>query len=485
MIDMVANEIEESAKAVKATAETAGKVVDAGRELGGFLSRIFGGPMEQVSGILEDALRFRRQLRLLRLQKRYEQIRSELKVTTEPKPVDMKLGVPLIAAATLEEDDRLQDMYARLLVTATDPKSTIKAQRAFVTILEDLGPLEAVLLDRIYNAREEAGDIIATARLPEGYVLGGDQTYPSPSPEVQLALWNLARLGCVSPGGTWGGGASVSAVTLTALGHALVETCTANAGKSAAEEPKPSNWTAQAYSTAAGITYALQWRVLSRWDLKSARAAAFRAAHPSFRPLGDFIEEATEIVHPAKQPAHKWPVYGVNNKEGIVFSHFQLGETFNSTYKRIKKDWFFHNPTRANVGSLGRVPDVPSDAITSPEYQVWRIKQGLLPEFVEILIRLPFLLDLIDCHRVGAVKERLFVENLCEIPIPVLSKSQHSSDASGQTSNPNRWINPSSLAQPETARRTYSASRPGCVDPSRLTHTASICVRPRMMRSKV
>jgi type I restriction enzyme, S subunit len=137
--------------------------------------------------------------------------------------------------------------------------------------------------------------------------------------------------------------------------------------------------------------------------------------------MGEFVEEATETVHPAKEPTRSWPVYGVSNRAGVELSHFQLGESFNSAYKRIQRDWFFHNPTRANVGSLGRVPDVPADAITSPEYQVWRIKRHLLPEFVEILIRQPFFLDLIECHRVGAVKERLFVDNLCEIPIPVLS----------------------------------------------------------------
>ena len=171
-------------------------------------------------------------------------------------------------------------------------------------------------------------------------------------------------------------------------------------------------------------SYVLQWEELLRWDLKSARSAAYRAANRSFRPMGEFIEESTETVHPSREPSHSWPVYGVSNKDGVAFSHFQLGQAFNSPYKRIRKDWFFHNPTRANVGSLGRVPDVPADAITSPEYQVWKIKQGLLPDFVEILIRLPFFLDLIEYHRVGAVKERLFVENLREIAIPVLTERQ-------------------------------------------------------------
>jgi hypothetical protein len=145
---------------------------------------------------------------------------------------------------------------------------------------------------------------------------------------------------------------------------------------------------------------------------------------PSFRALGEFVEEATELVRPSDDPDKDWPVYGVNNREGVFFSHYQKGSEFHSAYKRIRQDWFFHNPTRANVGSLGRVPRVLEDALTSPEYQVWRIVRHLLPDYVEVLIKTPFFLELVDFHRVGAVKQRLFVQNLMEIPIPVLSDNE-------------------------------------------------------------
>jgi type I restriction enzyme S subunit len=170
--------------------------------------------------------------------------------------------------------------------------------------------------------------------------------------------------------------------------------------------------------------FVLNWQHVTRWDLKSARAARFRLHHPNFRPLGDFIEEATDLVRPSDQPEKEWPVYGVNNREGVFFSHHQKGSEFNSAYKRIRQDWFFHNPTRANVGSLGRVPAVPEDALTSPEYQVWRIVRDLLPDYVEVLIRTRFFLELVDFHRVGAVKQRLFVQNLMEIPSPVLTEKE-------------------------------------------------------------
>jgi restriction endonuclease S subunit len=175
------------------------------------------------------------------------------------------------------------------------------------------------------------------------------------------------------------------------------------------------------------------WSSLSRWDLKSARASILRKANQSFRPLGEFAEEVVDPVKPWEQPDKNWSVYGVNNTEGVFFSHYQKGKKFRPGYfyKRIQKDWFFHNPTRSSVGSLGIVPDVAEDAITSPEYQVWRVKQGMLPGYVALLINTRFFIDLIQIHRVGAVKQRLYAENLLEICVPVLPnvEQQHFAQA--------------------------------------------------------
>jgi hypothetical protein len=170
--------------------------------------------------------------------------------------------------------------------------------------------------------------------------------------------------------------------------------------------------------------FALDFKDLNEWDTKSSRAAAYRLACPSFRPMGEFIEEATELVRPFEEPDRDWPVYGVNNKEGVFFNTMQRGRDFNAPYKRIRKDWFFHNPTRSAVGSLGIVPDVPADAITSPEYQVWRVKDGsavgFLPGYVAVLLQTPFFIDVVQFYRVGAVKQRMYVENLREVRIPCI-----------------------------------------------------------------
>ena len=131
----------------------------------------------------------------------------------------------------------------------------------------------------------------------------------------------------------------------------------------------------------------------SNFEDKAGRAAVFKESNPSFARLGDYTEECTEMIKPWEHPDKLWPIYGVNNKDGVFLSTKQETAKFNAAYKRIEKDWFFHNPTRANVGSLGIVPDVPDDAITSPEYQVWKLTGGFEPEFMDLLIANPVFPD--------------------------------------------------------------------------------------------
>lgn len=158
-----------------------------------------------------------------------------------------------------------------------------------------------------------------------------------------------------------------------------------------------------------------------QWDVKAGRAAAFITANPDFIRLGDYTEECTETVRPWDEPEKEWPIYGVNNKEGVFLSSMQEGKEFNAPYKKIEKDWFFHNPTRANVGSLGIVPEVTTDAVTSPEYQVWRLKGGFLPDFMALMLRTDYFLALVAFNRVGGVKQRMYYANLAEIRLPEIS----------------------------------------------------------------
>lgn len=162
---------------------------------------------------------------------------------------------------------------------------------------------------------------------------------------------------------------------------------------------------------------------IAKWDINGIQCERYQHTHPTFMPLGECIEEGGPIVRPFDSPKKLWPVYGVDNRVGVSLSYAMAGAEFNQPYKRILAGDFVHNPTRANVGSFGRVGDVETDALTSPDYQVWRVTRGYLPEFLEILIKSKAFLSLVDIHRVGAVKRRLFFANLSEMVLPRPSPS--------------------------------------------------------------
>lgn len=218
-------EIKASAEAVKAIAETTGKALDTANKVGGFFSRVLGPAFEEFGGMVHDQVRFLRSRRLLRVQKKYEEIRVAHGLINE-KPLNLKVALPLLEAASIETNDDLQDMFARLLVNGTNPNSGIEIKRTFVSILQDFGPLEARLLLVLCNAPGEKGHSVRTVGLPDKYVTDKKEDEPAePPPDIALALWILVRLGCIEPAVFWGG-TDISIVTVTLLGRALFEACT-------------------------------------------------------------------------------------------------------------------------------------------------------------------------------------------------------------------------------------------------------------------
>ena len=112
--------ISETAKAVQEVAKTTGKAIDAGEKFGGFISRYIAGSIEQGTGIFEDKLKYMRWERQVRLMQRAEQLLKETGLSQPTRAIPLKLAIPLLEAASLEDDDYLQDLWARLLVNAAN-----------------------------------------------------------------------------------------------------------------------------------------------------------------------------------------------------------------------------------------------------------------------------------------------------------------------------------------------------------------------------
>lgn len=226
---------DEWAKAAQEVAKTSGKAVDAGKSLGSFLSEFIRQPLHEQVGIWTDNLRFRRWLNQMTLKKRAEAKLAELGYDLPLRVPPMSVLVPLLEGASVTEDSELQERWANLLVNFSNPISGVTAQRSFVSVLTELAPLDAHVLQVIFSVDQarEGGRAIRTGQLPLTVAVEPEpdgtkhHTPPTrPTDEVMVALGNLARLGLIGSASAWGGAADLSIVDQTPFGREFIRACT-------------------------------------------------------------------------------------------------------------------------------------------------------------------------------------------------------------------------------------------------------------------
>ena len=99
----------------------------------------------------------------------------------------------------MEDDEHLQELWENLLVNATNANSQVEVKRSFASILEDLSPLDATLLEKIYAfPYDDEANGIWTEGLPDSVSIKIPEGERAPSEDVQVSLGNLSRLGCLA-----------------------------------------------------------------------------------------------------------------------------------------------------------------------------------------------------------------------------------------------------------------------------------------------
>ncbi|HUA68649.1 MAG TPA: Abi-alpha family protein, partial [Candidatus Saccharimonadales bacterium] len=138
---------DEQAKAVQEVAKTSGKLVETTGKVGGFISKIIGGASTQVGGILEDWAKFYRYKNLLRVADKVEAIHAQRKIEGKTIPIPPRMAIPLLESASLEDDETLQKVWARLIANSTDPNFRESSHPGYVEIIKQMSPDEAIILD--------------------------------------------------------------------------------------------------------------------------------------------------------------------------------------------------------------------------------------------------------------------------------------------------------------------------------------------------
>ncbi|ELR65754.1 hypothetical protein C942_00840 [Photobacterium marinum] len=220
----------ESSKAIQEVAKTSGQAIEASKQLGGFVSKFISAPLEAGVGIISDKLQFIRWEKQQKLIVKASQIMKASGYERANNPLQLKNAIPLLEYATLEEDDYLHEMWARLLVNCTCSQEPQKMTRAFIEILSQLSHLEVRILETIYSYsfRDIVYLGVTTEHLPERceIIRSGDDEKQLPPQEVRVAIANLVRLGCLRFPSVIGGGEIYSLILPTLLGLEFVSACT-------------------------------------------------------------------------------------------------------------------------------------------------------------------------------------------------------------------------------------------------------------------
>jgi Abortive infection alpha len=217
------------AEATGAASETVGKAIDAVSSFG----RIFKGPVEELVGCVEDKFKYVRWQRRLALIEKAEAIMKRRGIQAPTRELPLSFSVPLLTHAILEESDELQETWARLLVNAGDGSTNMELRVAYVSILAGLSAFDVRNLSVLAEAsiavpRRELLPVLETWNLPSSVRVfdGRSNEKGNMSKELGVSLANLFRLGCVVPGGGFGGVALFTHMTVTDLGEALYLACT-------------------------------------------------------------------------------------------------------------------------------------------------------------------------------------------------------------------------------------------------------------------
>jgi Abortive infection alpha len=187
----------EEAKAAQEIAKVTGESIKVGQDVLGFFKLFIGDSPKEVGEIVTAWTRFYKFKNFLAIYDKVQAIVTKRNKEGKLNPLPARIVIPLLEAATQESDNGLQEKWAKLLVNAADPGTSFEIRKVFVSILSELEPLDASVLDFVPNY-SQALIIEDSVRKLKGMKVPEMATrLHSSESNILLSLHNLIRLGCV------------------------------------------------------------------------------------------------------------------------------------------------------------------------------------------------------------------------------------------------------------------------------------------------
>lgn len=209
--------ITEVAKAGGQVAETLGKGIDAGRELGEFLS---GSSLKQIPRALisllgGDWIIGKQVENIIQIQAKVHQLAREKGLKLDPQTLPWRIKVDAIRGMADEDDASLQEVWADLLVQAMRSDDRRKElDRIMIDVVRRMSPLSAQLL-RMTHRQKSHGESLKRGKLVHLFSVERRIDIG----ESAIVMDHLTQLRCVQHLPAKGGDHSTA---ITALGRKIL-----------------------------------------------------------------------------------------------------------------------------------------------------------------------------------------------------------------------------------------------------------------------
>ena len=146
----------------------------------------------------------------------------------KPQQVPMKLLAPILEYGSLEDDESMQDRWAKLLASAADQNFNNRILPSFSSILKELSPVDAMILDRIYGTVIQYGDKSVTNLAWIKSIISVEESFADlsiPSQQKAAVFENLGRMALIQDVARLNARPITAEFHPTHLGFSFVEAC--------------------------------------------------------------------------------------------------------------------------------------------------------------------------------------------------------------------------------------------------------------------
>jgi len=113
------------------------------------IGKLFGGAAEEIGAMLRDQVTNRRKIRQIRLFKKLSAAIEDSGI--HPRQIPDNIWIPALEAASVEDDESIQELWVNLLANAADLETGERIHKVHVSILRELTSEGARFLDALFG----------------------------------------------------------------------------------------------------------------------------------------------------------------------------------------------------------------------------------------------------------------------------------------------------------------------------------------------